>query len=75
MTANTNRVYSHPAPDAAWLVMRTGEATEPALPIVDPHHHSWDRPEDRYFLAKLLGHTIKALLFHDVAAKFYRLAI
>ncbi len=36
---------SHPANAAidTWLALETEEAVlEPALPIVDPHHHLWD---------------------------------
>jgi hypothetical protein len=27
-----------------WLAQVTEEALEPALPIIDPHHHLWERP-------------------------------
>jgi hypothetical protein len=27
-----------------WLDRRKEEILEPDLPIVDPHHHLWDRP-------------------------------
>ena len=27
-----------------WLAQHTEAALEPDLPIVDPHHHLWDRP-------------------------------
>ena len=30
---------------------------EPGLPICDPHHHLWDRPNDRYFLEDLIWDT------------------
>jgi predicted TIM-barrel fold metal-dependent hydrolase len=41
---------------------------EPDLPIVDPHHHLWDRGGWRYLLHELLddlntGHTIVATVF------------
>jgi len=28
---------------------------EPGLPICDPHHHLWDRPDNPYFAAEFLG--------------------
>lgn len=34
----------------AWLALNVEEATEPDLPICDPHHHLWDHPEDRYLI-------------------------
>jgi hypothetical protein len=34
--------------DPAWWAQRKEEILEPALEIVDPHHHLWDRDEHRY---------------------------
>ena len=36
-----------------WLDLTVEEALEPDVPICDPHHHFWDRPNDRYFLDDL----------------------
>ncbi len=52
----------------AWLDRRREEILEPDLPIVDPHHHLWDRPGWRYLLDELLadlnsGHRIVATVF------------
>ena len=49
---------------------------EPELPIVDPHHHLWDRPGWRYLLPELLsdlntGHNIVATVFVQ-ARSMYR---
>ena len=49
---------------------------DPALPIVDPHHHLWDHPGQRYLLDELLtdtgsGHRVDATVFVDCMA-FYR---
>jgi hypothetical protein len=42
-----------------WLALHTEEVIEPALPIIDPHHHLWDFPEAgknfRYRAADLLA--------------------
>ncbi|MGD0105529.1 MAG: amidohydrolase family protein [Rhodopila sp.] len=62
------KIYHHPGPNAAWLARRVEDALDPELPIVDPHHHLWDRPGDRYFLDELLvdtgsGHNIVATVF------------
>ena len=51
-----------------WLARRTEAILEPDLPIVDPHHHLWDRPNWRYMLDDLLadtdsGHNIVATVF------------
>jgi predicted TIM-barrel fold metal-dependent hydrolase len=61
---------------ADWLARHTEEVLEPGLPIVDPHHHLWDRPGYRYLFPELLadvgsGHNIHATMFEQ-AASMYR---
>ena len=51
-----------------WLARRTETILEPELPIVDPHHHLWDRPGWKYMLDDLLadmntGHNIVGTVF------------
>jgi len=51
-----------------WLDRRHEPALEPELPIIDPHHHLWDRPDWRYLLDDLLadtdtGHNIRATVY------------
>ena len=64
------------APDEAWLANAAPEPIlEPALPIVDTHHHLWDRPDHRYLLDELLadlntGHTIAATVFLECHAMY-----
>jgi predicted TIM-barrel fold metal-dependent hydrolase len=53
-----------------WLDKRHEEIIEPALPIVDPHHHLWDRPNYRYLFPELLadvgsGHNIRATCYEQ----------
>src|SRR6266852_2307815 len=43
--------------DPAWWAQRKEEILEPALEIVDPHHHLWDRNGHRYLLDQLLADT------------------
>jgi predicted TIM-barrel fold metal-dependent hydrolase len=52
----------------AWLDRRTEPILEPELPIVDPHHHLWDRPEWRYLLDELLADTSSG---HNIVATVY----
>ena len=40
----------HVAVREAWLAQVEEEVLDPALPIVDPHHHLWDNPGERYLL-------------------------
>ncbi len=59
-----------------WLARVSEPILEPALPIVDPHHHLWDRPGWRYMLPDLLadtnsGHNIVATVFVQARA-FHR---
>jgi len=56
-----------------WLARRTEPVLEPDLPIIDPHHHLWDRAEWRYLLDDLLadtnsGHNILATVFVQARA-------
>src|SRR5262249_47558715 len=40
-----------------WLDRRKEPILAPDLPIVDPHHHLWDRPGWRHLLEKLRADT------------------
>jgi predicted TIM-barrel fold metal-dependent hydrolase len=56
-----------------WLDRRKEAILEPDLPIVDPHHHLWDRPDWRYLLDELRadtdsGHNIVATVFVQARA-------
>lgn len=58
-----------------WLAQYREDALEPELPIVDPHHHLWDRPGNRYLLKELLadtgtGHNVVATLFVECRAMY-----
>src|SRR5688572_32535655 len=60
-----------------WLAKQASEEIlDPDLPIVDPHHHLWDRANHRYLLDELLADTgsglnVVATVFVDCMA-FYR---
>jgi predicted TIM-barrel fold metal-dependent hydrolase len=57
------------APDEAWLAKRPAEPIlDPDLPIVDTHHHLWERRDHRYLLHEFLadirtGHNVIATVF------------
>ena len=58
-----------------WLAQRVEEILLPGLPIVDPHHHLWDREAERYLLDDLLrdtasGHDIRATVFVQCGAMY-----
>jgi L-fuconolactonase len=57
-----------PAVDTRWLARLREEIIDPALPIIDCHHHLWDLAGYQYFLDDLLadletGHNIEATVF------------
>lgn len=59
-----------------WLARVQEAPIEPDLPIVDPHHHLWDRPSWPYMMPDLLadtnsGHNIVATVFVQCRA-FHR---
>ena len=61
---------------AQWLSSHRESVLEPELPIVDPHHHLWTRPGNRYLIDDFLaetqtGHNIKASVFVECGS-FYR---
>jgi len=51
-----------------WLALNREEALSPAMPIVDPHHHLWDRGGEPYFLPELTADTGEG---HNVVATVY----
>ena len=58
------------APREAWLAKQPAEPIlEPELPIIDTHHHLWDRPDHRYLLHELLADLRTG---HDVGKRLQR---
>jgi L-fuconolactonase len=63
-------------PDAAWLARETQEPVlDPDLPILDAHHHLWQRSDHRYLLDDLLadlstGHNIVGTVFLQCGAMY-----
>ena len=64
------------APNDAWLAEQPREAVlDPGLPIIDTHHHFWDRPDHRYLLDQLnadlaTGHNIVATVFLECRSMY-----
>jgi len=59
----------------AWLTLTEEAPIEPELPICDPHHHLWDRPDSCYLLDELLkdtggGHNIVKTVFVECTSKY-----
>ena len=65
----------HP-PDEAWLAKAPAEPIlDPELPIIDTHHHLWERNGHRYLLHEFLddvrpGHNVVATVFIECHAMY-----
>jgi L-fuconolactonase len=65
-----------PATSEDWLTLVQEDPIDPALPIIDAHHHLWDHPDHRYLTADFAadansGHNIRQSVFVECLA-FYR---
>ena len=64
------------APDEAWLAKAPREEVmDSDLPIIDTHHHLWQRPDHRYLLRDLIGdvqtgHNVVATVFLQCHAMY-----
>src|SRR6202171_2169118 len=72
--ASKSGLYADPRED--WLAQYTEEVIDPSRPIVDPHHHLWDRGGQRYMIEELSadiasGHNIIATVYVE-ARSMYR---
>jgi L-fuconolactonase len=59
----------------AWLAKVSEPALEPELPIVDPHHHLWERGDMIYMYRDLLedlqaGHNVVSTVFIDCRSMY-----
>jgi hypothetical protein len=73
-TASKSGLYADPRED--WLALRKEEIIDPQRPIVDPHHHLWDRDGQRYLIEEMAqdiacGHNIIATVYVE-ARSMYR---
>jgi predicted TIM-barrel fold metal-dependent hydrolase len=72
--ASKSGLYADPRPD--WLGLRNEEIIDPKRPIVDPHHHLWDRGGQRYLIEEMTsdiasGHNVVATVYVE-ARSMYR---
>lgn len=66
----------HPPLRPDWLSLHQEAALEPALPIIDAHHHLWGAPRDPYLLEDFLadavgGHAIRASVFIECDTHYH----
>ena len=62
--------------DHDWLAKHTETIIEPDLPIIDPHHHLWEREGNTYLVPELLadlgsGHNIVGTVFEECHSMYH----
>ena len=57
-----------------WISLTHEDPLEPALPIIDTHHHFWDRNGDRYLLdelaADVAAHNVRQTVFVECSSMY-----
>ncbi|MBV9532866.1 MAG: amidohydrolase family protein [Bradyrhizobium sp.] len=71
--ASKSGLYADPRED--WLALLDEEIIDPARPIVDPHHHLWDRGGQRYLIEEMAadiasGHNVIATVYVDCRSMY-----
>ncbi|MGF6916037.1 amidohydrolase family protein [Paraburkholderia sp. 40] len=64
----THGAFQHNPIRPQWLAARTEEPLDPALPVVDSHHHLYQRPGLKYLFDDMLadlrcGHDVRATVY------------
>ena len=80
MATATGSPARHIGVRSDWLTLNREAALEPELPIIDTHHHLWERPPPmgRYLLHELAveiaesGHNIRATVLVQSGGSMYR---
>jgi L-fuconolactonase len=61
-------------PVQEWLALTREAALEPELPIIDPHHHLWDRPGNVYLFEQLMEdiseHNVRQTVFVECTSMY-----
>ena len=73
VTVNRSGLYEDPRED--WLALHHEDIIDPSRPIVDPHHHLWDRDGQHYLLDDIVkdvesGHNIVATVYVDCRSMY-----
>src|ERR1700682_3443169 len=71
--ASKSGLYADPR--EGWLAQRKEEILDSSRPIVDPHHHLWDRGGQRYMIEEMSadiasGHNIIATVYVDCRSMY-----
>ncbi len=73
LPANTSGLFVDPRED--WLAQHQEEVIDPARPIIDPHHHLWDRGSMHYMIEEMAadiatGHNVIATVYVDCRSMY-----
>ncbi|MGE5157865.1 MAG: amidohydrolase family protein [Gemmatimonas sp.] len=71
--ASKSGLYADPRED--WLARHREEVLDPTRPLVDPHHHLWDRGGQRYLIEDMAadiasGHNVIATVYVDCRSMY-----
>ena len=71
--ASRSLLFDEPRED--WLALRQEDVIDPERPIVDAHHHLWDRGGQRYMIEEITGdiasgHNIVATVYVDCRSMY-----
>ncbi len=59
-----------------WLSQTPEPALDPDLPIVDPHHHLWERPGNKYMLDEIVvdtaSHNVRQTVYIECTSMYRR---
>jgi len=72
-TISKSGLFADPRED--WLALHTEAIIDAARPIVDPHHHLWDRGGQRYLIEEMTadiatGHNVVATVYVDCRSMY-----
>jgi predicted TIM-barrel fold metal-dependent hydrolase len=70
---SNNGVFFDPRAD--WLALHTEDTIDPGRPIVDAHHHLWEREGNRYMIEDITadidsGHNVIATVYVDCRSMY-----
>jgi predicted TIM-barrel fold metal-dependent hydrolase len=70
------KTYPHPHVNEAWLARLREDILEPELPIIDAHHHMWERASGVYLLPQLradvtAGHNVRGTVYIQCGYGFH----
>jgi predicted TIM-barrel fold metal-dependent hydrolase len=74
-TVSISKIGLFADPREDWLAQSSEDIIDPARPIVDPHHHLWDRDGQHYMIEEIAadivsGHNVVATVYVDCRSMY-----